>query len=1263
MKKRILSLALALLMVIAIIPGMTPPASSAQRFIDVTPDDWFYEDVNFLAEIGFMSGTGVGVFNPHQLITRAEVSRLICRTYIGPFANYESENDLPDDVDDEDQFADSVMYALDNGFMVTSEGLFRPDDEILKQEMALIMAKFYTRYDPATTDLSVLAKFSDQGDIDADYKEGVAFIVDKEKLFGSGESTFSPKAELTRGSVAAFFARVVRDTLINIIADPIFAAAVREIINKPTGPITAEDVEEINELDVSSMGIESLEGIEYFIGLKELDCSWNELTELDVSNNTALTYIYCFTNQLTELDVSNNTALTSLSCSDNQLETLNVSGATELRILYCSDNQLEELNVSDNAKLMILYCYSNQLEKLDLSDNSLALLTCSYNQLTELDLRNNIGLRELSCGNNQLTEIDVSVAAALTQLGCDNNQLTELDVSSNTALEIFSCSDNQLTTLDVSNNPALEMLQFNRTQLTELDVSNNPALKYLLCSDNQLEELDVSDNKALERLFCNNNKLTELDVSENTVLTFLDCRGNYIRSKDDIKGLDEDRTTVIFDPQKLVKSDPPPAGMVQRLLWNLSEDYIDEIVAEGGTEDCNMWTSGDVVYSKDGSSLKLSGRSEEWESLDVVVRETLADGTWYTVTVKLRAEAEQTFALQQTDDPHESYIDTNGDLVEATGTEVTLTFTSNQIGRQGVRAKTIDSTDDYWIDSVEVYEWYFPSPVKSDPPPADMAQRRLWNLSESYIDEIVAEGGTDDGNMAQSGDVVFSKDGSSLKLSGRSVEWESLDVVAREILTDGTWYTVTVKLRAEAEQTFALQQTDSPYESYIDTNGDLVEATGTEVTLTFTSNQIGRQGVRAKTIESTGDYWIDSVEVYEWYYPPAPDDPPPPPPPPPPPDEPDDERENVVVVVIDAEVSDEGVAEAKVTEEQIEALVEEAVKAAEAETDRRQRTRVSVKVELTDEQLEEANTIDVSIPAAALETIAGDERFELAVETPFATMVFDAKALETIIAAAGLEEESDIRFSIEIVDTEGFDANDLRKIGDRPVFDFNVWNGDTQVSKFQGGKANISIPYELLPGENPNAIVVYYMEDGKLQQSMGKYNAEKGTVDFAVTHFSVYAIAYNLVEFDDVDEDDEYYDAVVFLAARGITDGMAENKYVPGEGMTRAMVLVMIMRAYGLTDEALYDDLTDDDYWADVTAEWAKNPLALAKKRGITKGTNLERNEFSPDRVVEALQLELLINRAVSAIEDYVYDEPDYEATEAVSRGQAALVMWEYLTQ
>ena len=68
-----------------------------------------------------------------------------------------------------------------------------------------------------------------------------------------------------------------------------------------------------------------------------MDAHDNQLTNLDVSNNTKLAVLRLSVNQLTNLDVSNNTALTWLSLSNNQLTGLDVSNNTVLEIISLND--------------------------------------------------------------------------------------------------------------------------------------------------------------------------------------------------------------------------------------------------------------------------------------------------------------------------------------------------------------------------------------------------------------------------------------------------------------------------------------------------------------------------------------------------------------------------------------------------------------------------------------------------------------------------------------------------------------------------------------------------------------------------------------------------------------------------------------------------------------------------------------------------------------------------------------------------------------
>lgn len=189
------------------------------------------------------------------------------------------------------------------------------------------------------------------------------------------------------------------------------------------GILSREEIANVKSIDVAyhSEGdeegwgrITSLWGIEYLTSLEHLECYYNEITYLNLSQNTKLKYLSCSDNFMTELDLSNN---------------------PELEYLSCEDTPLESLDVSHNNKLTRIDCYRC----------SLAILTLgSQPVLTILD-----------CGENSLSALDVSKAPALEKLGCYYNNLTSLDVSQNTKLYELECSDNQIKSLDLTHNPAL----------------------------------------------------------------------------------------------------------------------------------------------------------------------------------------------------------------------------------------------------------------------------------------------------------------------------------------------------------------------------------------------------------------------------------------------------------------------------------------------------------------------------------------------------------------------------------------------------------------------------------------------------------------------------------------------------------------------------------------------------------------------------------------------------------------------------------------
>jgi len=116
---------------------------------------------------------------------------------------------------------------------------------------------------------------------------------------------------------------------------------------------------DIKEISCNFRKLTDLIGIEKLINLRELYCTHNQLTELDVSKNIKLRILFCDNNQLIELDV--NEDLNSLTCYNNQLRKLDVTKNINLKGLFCYNNQLIELDVSKNIKLKdYLYSYRAQ---------------------------------------------------------------------------------------------------------------------------------------------------------------------------------------------------------------------------------------------------------------------------------------------------------------------------------------------------------------------------------------------------------------------------------------------------------------------------------------------------------------------------------------------------------------------------------------------------------------------------------------------------------------------------------------------------------------------------------------------------------------------------------------------------------------------------------------------------------------------------------------------------------------------------------------
>jgi len=243
-----------------------------------------------------------------------------------------------------------------------------------------------------------------------------------------------------------------------------------------------------------------LTGIKEFINITELNCHTNNLTSLDLSQNTVLTNLNCHTNNLTSLDLSQNILLTNLRCNINNLDNLDLSKNIALTNLNCHTNHLTNLDLSQNTALTQLYCNINHLTNLDLSQNTaLTRLYCNKNELVSLNVKNgnNSNFTNFDAKNNEdldCIEVDNATYSAENwiNIGLQTN-------FSENCEEFLATSDNDLLTKNISiyPNPTNSILHFSSNAPIEKVVMTNMLGQQIIANlNNDKTSLDLSNLSA-----------------------------------------------------------------------------------------------------------------------------------------------------------------------------------------------------------------------------------------------------------------------------------------------------------------------------------------------------------------------------------------------------------------------------------------------------------------------------------------------------------------------------------------------------------------------------------------------------------------------------------------------------------------------------------------------------------------------------------------------------------------------------------------------
>ena len=345
-----------------------------------------------------------------------------------------------------------------------------------------------------------------------------------------------PVAEVVTIPDANFKAALLADTDINTNDDD---------------EIQVTEAEATGDMDVSGHNIADLTGIEAFTDLNFLNVSDNDLTELDLSNNTELNEIFAANNQLSTLALPVAYVI-SLDVRNNQLSSLDVSQYADLENFNASGNQLSTLDVSANGTLAALDVSDNQLNSLNVKNGwnhemyafdatgnpDLECVQVDDAEAAENSWSDNIdeGVSFSTDCSNTGGDLVVFIpdasfkAALLADAGINTNGDSEIQVTEAEAysgrINLIGQGISDLTGIEAFT--ALTDLRVHYNDLTSLDVSANTQLTELHFQGNQISNIDLSANTALVKIRAQNNALTDLVLNANSSLRYLEAQNNAL---------------------------------------------------------------------------------------------------------------------------------------------------------------------------------------------------------------------------------------------------------------------------------------------------------------------------------------------------------------------------------------------------------------------------------------------------------------------------------------------------------------------------------------------------------------------------------------------------------------------------------------------------------------------------------------------------------------------------------------------------------------
>ena len=176
-----------------------------EQYTDLDANAWYAESVHFALVNGLFVGFGDGTFRPEAALSRAMVATVLYRQAGSPAVTGSST--FPDLKDD--WYADAVAWAQEAKVVIGDDkGLFRPDDDVTREEMVTMLYRFAASQNMDTTTTGDLSNFTDASSVQSYATEPMTWAVGNGIILGMGNNELAPRESATRAQFAAITARL-----------------------------------------------------------------------------------------------------------------------------------------------------------------------------------------------------------------------------------------------------------------------------------------------------------------------------------------------------------------------------------------------------------------------------------------------------------------------------------------------------------------------------------------------------------------------------------------------------------------------------------------------------------------------------------------------------------------------------------------------------------------------------------------------------------------------------------------------------------------------------------------------------------------------------------------------------------------------------------------------------------------------------------------------------------------------------------------------